>query len=162
MENFRAASPTISRAERRAVVGIPQLPLGLGPGPRLRPRLRFSPPTGSARRAPRSADSSKDERCERLRNRPASRQRSSSSPQLHKPQNRLPRFLGRNNIFQANKLRRNTTRHGSSFLQFTSIEETRFPSNEQFIDNLSHSVPKRTCRYVNSFSQALWVFFPSP
>lgn len=36
------------------------------------------------------------------------------------------------------QLLRNTIRHGSLFLQFTSIEETCFPSNEQFIDNRSH------------------------
>lgn len=66
-------------------------------------------------------------------------------------------FVCRNKISSDNSFE-NTIRHGSLFLQFTSIEETCFPSNEQFIDNRSHLVPKCTLRYVNSFAWALWIF----
>lgn len=50
--------------------------------------------------------------------------------------NRLP-FCVQKQTFKWQFLR-NTIRYSSSFLQFTSIEETSFPSNEQFINNRSH------------------------
>lgn len=64
------------------------------------------------------------------------RNRGLSSLVLKHTANRLPSCVRKQNFKW--QLLRNTIRHGSLFLQFTSIEETGFPSNEQFIDNRSH------------------------
>lgn len=55
-------------------------------------------------------------------------------------------------------------KHNKALQLVSSIHLHRrntFPSHEQFIDNRSHRVPKRTPSYVNSFAWALRIFlFP--